>query len=250
MPISDNAKKLKLLRSRSIGLRELAAAIEWSPSKYQYYERGFKKPYLPREFIELIAPHIVGGGDPPVTKDELFSLTTGAAPVGEIAHRAQTLSANVQDFVHKRVNKSTDLHSNNDTKVAALTMWKSASGAFGRAGAFVLTKQKTGETPRDDRVRYSDQAFSFKIIEDANEPAFRQRDVIVVDPESAPLPRDFCVFLDRRHVIEGSPTMVGELVQVTATHWVVKQVRSTTTAKLLRKEWPDAWPIVVHYPHR
>lgn len=63
------------MRSRAIGLRELARAIGWDASRYQYYEDAFKKPFIPRDLIERISPHIVGKGEPPVTLDELESLS-------------------------------------------------------------------------------------------------------------------------------------------------------------------------------
>ena len=83
---SENARRLKELRARAIGLRELARAIGWDPSRYQYYEDGFKRPLLPVDLIERIRPHIVGKGDPPVSAADLLAL----AGVGSAA--AQTTS--------------------------------------------------------------------------------------------------------------------------------------------------------------
>lgn len=73
-PQNDAASRLKAIRSRAIGLRELARAIGWKASKYQYYEDAYKKAYMPLDLIELIRPHLRGRGEPPVTDAELDSL--------------------------------------------------------------------------------------------------------------------------------------------------------------------------------
>lgn len=74
MSRSENALKLKTIRERAVGLRELARLIGWDASRYQYYEDLYKKPYMPPDLVELIRPHLVGRGDPPVSDAELDSL--------------------------------------------------------------------------------------------------------------------------------------------------------------------------------
>lgn len=74
MSRSENARKLKTIRERAVGLRELARLIGWDASRYQYYEDSYKKPYMPVELIEMIRPHLVGRGEPPVTDAELDTL--------------------------------------------------------------------------------------------------------------------------------------------------------------------------------
>lgn len=71
---TDTAARLKAIRSRAIGLRELARAIGWDASKYQYYEDTYKKAHLPPDLVRMIRPHLVGYGDPPVTDEEVDSL--------------------------------------------------------------------------------------------------------------------------------------------------------------------------------
>lgn len=55
-------------------MREIARAIGWEASKYQYYEDKYRKRYLPLEFVEMIRPHLVGRGEPPIMKEELDAL--------------------------------------------------------------------------------------------------------------------------------------------------------------------------------
>ena len=52
----------------------MARLIGWEPSKYQYYEAGLRKQYLPHDFVQIIRPHLVGRGDPIITDAELDSL--------------------------------------------------------------------------------------------------------------------------------------------------------------------------------
>lgn len=75
MSASEVAKQLVRLRERAgIGVREFAELIKFSPSRYHYYEREFKKAYLPFEFVEKLAPHLIGKGQPPITIGEITSL--------------------------------------------------------------------------------------------------------------------------------------------------------------------------------
>ncbi|TBR22666.1 MAG: XRE family transcriptional regulator, partial [Reyranella sp.] len=62
------------IRERAVGLCELSRLIGWDASRYQYYEDSYKKPYMPVELIDLIRPHLVGRGDPPITHAELDGL--------------------------------------------------------------------------------------------------------------------------------------------------------------------------------
>lgn len=72
--MTDVGQRLKSIRERVYGLREMARLIGWEASKYQYYESGVRKQYLPHDFVELIRPHLVGRGDPIVTDAELDGL--------------------------------------------------------------------------------------------------------------------------------------------------------------------------------
>lgn len=79
MAVSEVAKRLKALRVRAgYSVRELAKAIGYSTgSKYHYYERLYKKAYLPAEFVELLAPKLVGRGEPPISIAEIVALYGG-----------------------------------------------------------------------------------------------------------------------------------------------------------------------------
>lgn len=74
-PVSENSRKLKQLRERSnLSVRDVAKLVGWGHSRVQYYEDVFKKDFIPREIVELLASALVGRGDPPVTEAEVYAL--------------------------------------------------------------------------------------------------------------------------------------------------------------------------------
>lgn len=82
MSVSQNARAFKEVRLRSgVSIRVLARAIGRQHTRLQYYEDSFKKEYLPLSVIELVAPHLVGKGTPPITADELLALAGAATPL-------------------------------------------------------------------------------------------------------------------------------------------------------------------------
>ncbi len=96
MRMADVGQRLKSIRERVYGLREMARLIGWEPSKYQYYESGVRKEYLPHDFVEIIRPHLVGRGDPIVTDAELDGLlppspSRGASPIEARLDRIEAL---------------------------------------------------------------------------------------------------------------------------------------------------------------
>jgi hypothetical protein len=69
---SSAAKALKRLRERSgLGVREVADRLGKKGSSYAYYEDEYKKPYLPLDLINALAPIFTSKG---VDRAELFSL--------------------------------------------------------------------------------------------------------------------------------------------------------------------------------
>lgn len=82
--VSARALQLKALRERAgYGLREFARLLDRSASNYQHYEAGYKKAYLPSDFVEKISPLLLGKGQPPITLTELVSLYE-PAPMTEL----------------------------------------------------------------------------------------------------------------------------------------------------------------------
>lgn len=98
--------RLKAMRERVYGLREISRVIGWEPSKYQYYETGIRKKYLPHDFVEIIRPHLVGRGDPPVTTAEIDSLLPPApashdlSPIEKRLERIEALLIKLTEKAH------------------------------------------------------------------------------------------------------------------------------------------------------
>ncbi len=97
MPISEVAKQLTRLRERAgYGVREFAALLGYSASRYHYYEREFKQAYLPVEFVEKVAPFLLGKGQPPITIGEITAMYA-SKPIGQVvaSHERDTSEVEV-----------------------------------------------------------------------------------------------------------------------------------------------------------
>jgi phage repressor protein C with HTH and peptisase S24 domain len=134
--------------------------------------------------------------------------------------------------------------------IPPLVQYRTARADPGGSGAFVLYQKEAGSIPRDARVEHSENAFCCKVLDDANDPAFRAGDMIVVDPDTPAIKDNYCVFVNDPRAPEGSPALIAELLSTTDTHWIVKILTQRHEQRLARKVWPNAWPIVVHYPRR
>ena len=85
MIMATNSKaslELKRLREHAgYSIRQLAAALRdtgsdygQSPSSYAYYENGYKKPYLPVDLVDALAPLLLDRGSPPIGEGQLLAL--------------------------------------------------------------------------------------------------------------------------------------------------------------------------------
>lgn len=136
-----------------------------------------------------------------------------------------------------------------DESVTTLVMWKSAHGASGRLGAFVLSSEPIAEIPRPEQLEKAKRAFCFKLLDNANGPGYRAGHVVAVDPDVGAGLGDMCVFTDESKLGAGAQTIAAFLRSVTATHWIITQNEIDGEQQLCRLEFPQAWPVVVHYPH-
>ena len=79
---SKASLELKRLREHAgYSIRQLAAALRetgsdygQSPSSYVYYENSYKKPYLPVDLVDALAPLLVDRGTPPIGERQVFAL--------------------------------------------------------------------------------------------------------------------------------------------------------------------------------
>jgi hypothetical protein len=135
------------------------------------------------------------------------------------------------------------------TSLPPLLVWKLVHGATGRSGAFVLSSEAIDKVKREDRFEDAKRAFSCKLLDDTNGPGYRAGHTVVVDPDVGAVVGDLCIFTNETHISTGAPSIAAFLKGWTATHWIVSQNVVPGEQKLSREEYPQAWPVVVHYPH-
>jgi SOS-response transcriptional repressor LexA len=225
MAPSDNARRLKAIRARAIGLRPLARAIGWEASKYQYYEDQFKKTYLPRDFIEMIKPHLVGRGHPPITLAELDALAgyPGA-------------SANASLYDTPPVGVAMMIPEKERATKADVPVWGSAEGG---EGAILLTSEPIDWIRRSERLMGVRDPFAFYVVGSSMSPAIEHGDQVVVHPFLPPQPGRDCVFL--RELGDGQMlALVKRLVKATANSWRVRQFNPAKEFELPKSKWGKA----------
>ncbi len=137
-----------------------------------------------------------------------------------------------------------------DTPPAPLVLYRTVHLDKGRGGDFMLSVQPAGEVERPDFLRYSLKAFAVKVLNEANNPAYRVRDVVLIDPDSAAIESEDCCFTGDVNSTGGAVSVIGCLVSSTATCWKVRQYAVKGERELLKSEFPNAWPIVGRYNRR
>ncbi|UYN96543.1 MAG: S24 family peptidase [Enhydrobacter sp.] len=223
MAPSDNARRLKTVRARAIGLRELARCIGWEPSRYQYYEDQYKKTFLPRDLIERIKPHVVGRGMPAVTAAELDSLAGYPGSGGDEAAAA--------------VGSTRLFHEPMRDVRPDIPVWASAEA--GTEGAMVLTSEPIDYIRRSERMLGVRNPFAFYVIGTSMSPAVEHGDQVVIHPGMPVQPGRDCVFIHENE--EGTQlALVKRLIRATADHWRVRQFNPPKDFDLPKKRWAKA----------
>lgn len=137
-----------------------------------------------------------------------------------------------------------------DTPPPPLVLFKTEQLEKSRGGGFMLSVQPAGEVERPDFLRYSAKAFAAKVLDDNNAPAYRKRDVILVDPESPSIEDEDCCFAGDITTDGGALAVIGCLISSTATTWKVRQYAVKGERDLGKADFPNAWPIVGRYNRR
>lgn len=132
----------------------------------------------------------------------------------------------------------------------ALIVWRAVPYPAGRLGGFVILREKEGEVPRPEHLIHQQKAFAFKVIDEANVPVYRPRDVLLVDPDTAAIAGDDCLFADGIESHEGSVAIVGYFLSSTLTTWTVTQYGREGEIELPKAEFPHAWPLAGRYHRR
>lgn len=131
-----------------------------------------------------------------------------------------------------------------------LVIYRTAQREGGRQGDFMLYAEKAGETDRPEFLRFSGKAFAARILDDKNSPAYRRRDLVLVDPDTPPIEGEDCLFVGNPNDPKGSDSVLGCLVSSTATKWITRQYGIKGDRELPKADFPNAWPIVGRYNRR
>jgi hypothetical protein len=62
------------VRGLAIALKEVGSNYGRSPSSYAYYENEYRKPYLPMDLVDALAPLLCGKGAPPIKNRDVLAL--------------------------------------------------------------------------------------------------------------------------------------------------------------------------------
>jgi hypothetical protein len=137
-----------------------------------------------------------------------------------------------------------------DTPPAPLVIYRTAQGERGRQGDFMLYAVRAGQTDRPEFLRFSGKAFAARILGDENNPAYRPRDLVLVDPDTPSIDGEDCLFTGNVEDPKGSLSVVACLVSSTAKMWITRQYGVKGERELAKSEFPHAWPIVGRYNRR
>ncbi len=62
------------VRGLATALKEAGSNYGRSPSSYAYYENEYRKPYLPIDLVDALAPLLCGKGTPPIRNRDVLAL--------------------------------------------------------------------------------------------------------------------------------------------------------------------------------
>lgn len=235
MAVSDNSKRLKALRSRAVGLRELARAIGWDASKYQYYEDSYKKLFLPRDFIERIRPHLVGKGNPPITNAEIDALAGLASESPEQTSFLPPVQPRLPAI--EPMQPPTVVTPDR----ADIPVWASVAAGDGD-GEMILTSEPIDFIRRSERTANVRDPFAFHVVGDSMLERLAQGDQVVINPAMPLLPMTDCVFIHQGEdgMMYG---LVKRLVRATGDTWKVRQLNPPRDYELSRRKWTKAYRV-------
>ena len=171
----------------------------------------------------------------------------GAAAAPAAQSSADTATGS-QQFVHNRVSS---VPFGTPPLVPApqrLIVFLAVAGD-GRRGNTLIHKKKVGETERPKFLEFAAEAFAFDAADDVMSPAFRTRDTLLINPESAPADGDDCLFV-KAGSKDPMDALGRHLVKATASTWTVRQYNPRKDVELARADYPQAWPIVAIYKRR
>lgn len=137
-----------------------------------------------------------------------------------------------------------------DTPPPPLVIYRTAQGERSRQGDFMLYAERAGETDRPEFLRFSGKAFAARILGGENNPAYRPRDLVLVDPDTPLIEGEDCLFTGNVNDPNGALSVIACLISSTGKAWITRQYGVKGERELQRAEFPNAWPIVGRYNRR
>lgn len=114
----------------------------------------------------------------------------------------------------------------------------------GTRGEWLLNSNRTAEEyPREAAYQFID-VFKVEVIDDRNAPAYRMRDVLTINPEKLPLAGEDCLFSATADTAGNAKGLLGQLIRIDPTEWIMQQYGVKMEISLGRTEWPHAWPVI------
>lgn len=227
MPASENAKQLKILRERTgLGLREFARLIGWGHSRYQYYEDKYKEQYLTREFVELVGPHLIGRGEPPVTREEVAALAGS--------------HASDESNVTEPIDDPAEAPHRDDMPKTVKVLGTSVGGS---AGDFTMNGDTADWARRPPSIRKRKDVFALIVQGDSMSHWREPGDLVYCETNRPPRSGDYVV-VEMKTVADGDSkqAFLKKLIAFTPTTIRLQQYKPEKTIVLDRKN--------VHYVYR
>lgn len=151
---------------------------------------------------------------------------------------------------HNVATRARELLHAGDTPTRPLLIYRTTPVERGRQDGFMLRAERVGECERPDFLRFSEKAFAAKVLDDKNAPAYRRRDLVLVDPDSPPIDGEDCLFTDNPDDPLGAHSVLGCLIRSTVALWIIRQYALKGERELTKTAYPNAWPIAGRYNRR
>lgn len=113
--------------------------------------------------------------------------------------------------------------------------FRSVRGKYDRLEGFMLYAEGTSNS--------QPHPFQINVLDDRNEPVYRLRDRLTVDPNYQITTGEDCVFSTDTWPPAGGFCIIARLVRETLTAWVCKSLSSNESFELDRAIFPQAWAI-------
>lgn len=206
-------------------VRELGG--ELSQQQLHTIEKGdVKRPRCLKELAEALR----------TTQDFLLGNTDDHFPTAQIG-----FNGHKKETVGGKGLQQTD-------SASTLGVWETTPGS-GRMGEAYIRENVVDSVVRPVQLQGAKKALAFRILDDTQDPAFRDGDIAYVDRMRKALPGEDCLLArpaatgrtDAYHVI---PRF---LISSTADSWRVRQYNPRREYDLPKADWPEAWKIQGKY---